>query len=232
MATTPPQLESFFYAALTGLETIRVDDSGTVVSLTNTTAVPVQTGSPNVLTGWHVDANVSVPLAETYTFSWDSTNQQVSFSATGAFDLYLDGSTSAAFGFSDQYHTGASEYTSDLTPKAICNPLNIDYDAPRAAEETELRMLRWSRAIARKHYRAEVTTLRIMMTSAQADAVLAGPLLTSKMRVLPTGYTSGAYSASNTTGYLDVFPYGIPNTQKIGSADGHTMVEIACSVVE
>ena len=234
MATTPPQIESFFYVGLAGFASVDITDGGGgPFTLTNTTTQPLSEGAPDVLTSWHTLANSHGTLQETYNFYWDATNQQVTLGATGTFSIDLMASQAAALGFTSASLSGASSYTSDTTPLAICNPLNIEYEAPKAAEETELIARRWCRVIARKHYRAEIVTLRIMMTSTMADAVLAGPLFTSKFRACPTGYTSGAYAgATSPRGYLDVFPYGMPETQKIGAGDGHTLVTVVGTVVE
>jgi hypothetical protein len=223
---TAPQIESWFYTGLPSLRQIQLKDSGGgPITFTLSTDNYVEAA----LADWQGQANVDATLAETYTIDWSASTQQVRFAATGNFELTLDGSLPAALGFSSSSHTGASLYASDETPKAIANPININYQPPWPAQETQLRRYRWGRTNARAHHRAMVTTEEITMLTTQADVLLAGPMFASKLRLYPCGFTSGAYAANNLRGFHDVYPYEIPTARPEGSGDNHTTVIFVAS---
>lgn len=151
---------------------------------------------------------------------------------TGNFDITFDGSLAAALGFSQSTYTGVTDISSDLVPLAFMSPLGITYDAPWPAQEAELRKYRWGRVSARVHHRAMITTVSVLMTATQAETLLGGPLFTSKVRLYPHGYTSGAYAADNLRGYLDVYPYEVTEVKSLGADDVHTQVTFVGSMVE
>jgi hypothetical protein len=220
-------MESWLYKDLPSLRQIKLTDAGGgPITFTLQSDNPVEVA----LADWQAQANADATLSLTYTFSWNASTQQVTFAATGNFSLSLDGSLPAAFGFSTSSWSGASSYASDETPKAIANPININYQPPWPGQETQLRRYRWGRTTARAHHRAMVTTEEITMLTPQANTLLAGPLFAGKLRLFPCGFTSGVYQADSLRGYHDVYPWEIPTARPEGSGDSHTTVVFAASV--
>ncbi len=225
---TAPQVESWLYVDLAGLRSIQITDvGGGPFTLTLPNDMEVETA----LAQWQALATGHATLAETYTFVWEPTTQTVEFTATGNFTLTLDGSLPAAFGFTLATMGGGDSYASDLAPKAIANPINVHYDPPWPATETELRRYRWGRVSARVHNRAMVTTFTVLMYAAQATQLLAGPLFAGRIRLFPFGFVAGQYAANNLRGYFDAYPFEIPQAHPMGSGDGQVEVVFAAAVV-
>ena len=226
---TAPQLEAWLYDGMPSVRSVQITDAGGG-PITFTISASKIVG--DALDDWAAQATADGTLAETYTFDWAEGTQQCRLLATGNFDITMDGSLATALGFSSASQTGAALYTSDQTALAIANPLNIEYEAPWTDEEAKLTTYRWGRVTSRKHYHAPLCRLRVMMETTQADALLSGPLLTAKLRAWPCGFTSGAYATSNLRGYLDVYPYEVESVDRLGTADGHTLVTLIGAVEE
>jgi hypothetical protein len=180
-----PQIEAYLFVDLPGTRKIEIKDSGAVtVSLTLSATAPLS----EALQDWQDQANAHPSLNGTYSFGWIPAEQKVRFVATENFDLDLFGSLPEALGFSVSGWSGAQNYGSDLTPKIVCNPINIDYTPPRVAEESELRQYSWGRVSSHTHYKARVSRVSVVMRTEQADEVLRGPLLAGRARYYPCGY--------------------------------------------
>lgn len=223
MSVTPPQIECFLFIGLDGLNRIDLTDSGGgPVSFYLTSTAPVS----EALTDWQTQANADATLAGTYTFGYVSASGVVRFSCTENFTLALRGSTPEAFGFSAASYAGASVYSSDLTPLAVYNPSNIDYEIPKVAREHELKRYRWGRITSRSSYRARISRIVVSLPAADWEDLGHGPLLAARARYYPLGYTSGAWSSSNLRGYLDVHPYDPTDVSSWGNLDADTEIAL------
>ena len=225
MPIAPPQIESYLYSDLPSLRTIRVREGVPWFTFT----LPGDMTVSDALTYWAGAATAEAGLAGVYVFSWAS-SQQVILACSVPCEIDLQGSLPAALGFSVAVLTGAAIYRSDLTPRAIANPVNVDYEPPWAAEETDTRRYRWGRVSSRVHYRTYLTRISVLMRSTQADDLLDGPLFVSRLIAYPCGYVAGLYSAANLSGALDVYPYELIETQRLGSSDSDTIVSLVGSV--
>lgn len=236
MSIIAPQIEAYLFAGLPGTRTIALQDSGGVpVELTLTASAPLS----EALQDWQDQANAHSDLNGTYSFGWIPAEQRVRFVCSEIFDLDLAGSLPAALGFSAP-GSGAQNYGSDLTPKVACNPVNIDYTPPRAAEETELQRYRWGRVTSYCYVKARLTSIAVVMRTEQADSVvdqdekgvIRGPLLAGRARYYPCGYMSGPWSSSNLRGYLDVCPWQHDDLERRGPRDSRTVVGLVGAVAD
>lgn len=215
MSIEAPQIQCYLYADLDGMRSIQLTDSGggpITLTLGSTQSVS------DALDDWQTQANdPGSGLNGTYTFEWLPAVQRVSFLCSEAFTLVLDGSLRHAFGFAAASMSGDSSYTSDETPEAVTNPINVDYEPPWPAEETERSQYRWGRISNQVHYHAELTRLSVLIDGAIWDQLEGGPLLTGRAIYYPCGYTSGAYSKANLRGSLDVYPYEWADSRPMGN---------------
>lgn len=220
-----PLVEGYLYHALDGLRSLQLSENGVdFYTLTITTTKTVR----DALSEWATLANAHGSLALTYAFSWSTAG--VRFSATGSFHLTLDHDLKTALGFTSATHTGASDYVSNTIPAYIRSPTGITYDAPRPLEEVKSRAYRFERQTYLAHHYANETTIEIFASTGDADVLLSGGLFAGRLRAYCDTSAGSAYSITNLTGYLDVYPFAIDSVERMGVGDGHTKIRILATL--
>ena len=224
MAAPTPRLESWIYAGLPGLRTIQVSDSGGAWhEVTLTTSATIS----DALAEWATLAGAATGTAETYTFEVTAAGL-VRFDSSGDIDIRLYGSTgpttslASLLGFSSGDLSGTNEYFSDQALAGIIFA-PLDYTAPMPRDMTVARTYRHRRAEVLHHHLAHETRISALVTQAQKALIETGPILSGRVRVYPTGYTSGAYAAANLRGYLDVWPHTIAPPEVLGEESEYVL---------
>lgn len=227
------RVQSFLYASLDGLRKLSISENGSnVYTFTLTQSRTVV----DALAEWTSLVNASGDLAGAYLFAYNDTTSRVTLGRTdgGQFYYMLDGSLSSALGFdyNASLSSQAASFTGTAQPGMICNPISVHHDPPEAVVEISKKLRRLGRVNVQTHYGAMVTECEMLVTTAVADVLLAGPMFTGRALVQQDHTESDAYSVTETSGNLDVYGHTVSSVQKIGFNDGHTRIKWIGSVAE
>ena len=219
-----PMVQGYFYHSLDGFRSIKVSENGSDwYTLTLGASVIVS----DALTAWQTLANAHGSLSGTYAFSWSA--GVATFLGSGALHLELMHDLDTALGFASATMSGATTYSGSLSPYAL-NPIGITYDAPRPLEEVKSKAYRYERQTYLAHHYANETTIEVFCTSAHAEIMLASGLFAGRIRVYCDATAASAYSVTNLTGYLDVYPFSIEQVETMGVAAGHSKIKILATL--
>ena len=228
------RIEQYLYHSVNGVNTIAINTGGSTVqfSITGTKTVS------DALTEWASLATASGDVAGSYSFAYDDAQSRVVLARTdsgpGTFQYILEGSLAAALGFdfNASLSSASKTHTGTKQPGSICNPISIHHDPPEAAVEVSKKLRRLGRASIQAHYGATVTQCDILLTSAVADVVLAGPLLQGRVMLMQDHTQSDAYSVTDPGGNLDCYGHTITKIERIGYNEGHTRIQWVASLNE
>ncbi len=225
-----PFVESWLGSHLPGLREITIDEGGGPVSIVLTQDRIVGLA----VAEWESLANASGSLAGTYVFNqvfngveFTRTDGGGGPSGPGTFDLELVGSLRKALGFASSSQTGSGGYHSGIAPLGQVVPLAANYSAPTRDHQVQLRVYRWGRVVSHRYNGAKLVRLEITLDSEEAQALLDGPLFSSRLQVHCSGPSDTYPALPDFKGVQDVDVYGFPrNPQRWGHRDEYTTVEL------
>lgn len=126
---------------------------------------------------------------------------------------------------------GSGTQTADRPGMGHRNVWSINIAAPRPIEETSFREYRHGRAVAYTGKYGRVSKVEIVMDSADADTMLAGPLMSAgKVRLYPDGFTAQPWNGYNPGGYIDVMPLDKPVCIRGGYQDREARITVECGL--
>tara|TARA_Y100001938_G_scaffold148171_1_gene231150 strand:- start:513 stop:1205 length:693 start_codon:yes stop_codon:yes gene_type:complete len=227
------RIESYLYASIDGVRKLSISENGTnIFTFTLTTSKTVVAA----LAEWTSLVNASGDLSGTYLFGYSDTTSRVTLARTdgGQFYYRLEGSLAAALGFtySASLSSQAASFTGANQPGCVANPIGLHHDPPEASVEISKKIRRLGRANVQAHYGALMTECEMLVTTAVADVLLAGPMFTSRGVLYQSHTESDAYSSTETSGNLDVYGHTVTSVERIGFNDGHTRIRWIASVAE
>tara|TARA_R110000824_G_scaffold131166_3_gene293098 strand:+ start:231 stop:869 length:639 start_codon:yes stop_codon:yes gene_type:complete len=207
-----------------GLRTVGLSEGGGSAQFMT---LPASATVSDALAAWTILANAHGSLALTYSFTWSA--GVVTFAASGTFSLFLYYDLPSALGFSSVINTGSASYAGTVAPYAL-NPIGITYDAPRPLEEVKSRAYRFERQTYLAHHYANETTVDVFATTAHAELMLGSGLFAGRLRAYCDATAANAYSITNLTGYLDLYPFAIQSVETMGVANGHSRIRLLATL--
>jgi hypothetical protein len=227
------RLEHFIYAHPDGPVTLQISaDDITYYDMTLTSTLVLS----DALQEWEDQANAyGAPLTGTFTFSLTSAGLvQLACTSTvyykGPTDLYK------LLGFSAEAMGSGTTVTSNTTVRGVLDNDNegaegLGYELLRERGEVKPQRFRLGRAMVVAHSHAIEVAFSCWMTKTLYETLLAGPLFRGKVRIHHSNGAS-AYSATDTSGYLDVFLSGAPKETLDGVTDDRGTLRLVGTLAE
>ncbi|MFT7578350.1 MAG: hypothetical protein ACI9MR_000008 [Myxococcota bacterium] len=209
------------------LEVSETADSGpwTTISLTTAAGLSSTTGVPltEALTAWAVLATAA--LAETYTFSWSDSTEQVTLSATGSAWVQMSQTQADMLGFVAPVQTLNATSVAGAS-LGVASVRGIQITPPKHTAAAQLYEYRGGRHSSYHHSRLETVNVEVICDEAQWNVLGdEAQLLRAGRQRLSCGDPATAYAPGSYDGYLDVDPIAgsLSYTQVEGASAGAEM---------